>query len=753
MIPSSSDFPTAFDSNRNLFLVHDSLRVTLAEDYNPGDTSIVVYTNDETMQKFPPTGIITLTEQCSNPEDRAISFFYGSRNLIGFQLLEKLSNFNDNVKPKNITHVTQNVMDVHHNHLKNALIAIENFVGVKDTVDDIPFGPTMEGRINFLRNLVLSPKAWFEVDKTIGLVPLTVEFQDASFRLGTDGNSGHVSYEWDFGDNTSSQISVIDVMTDVPSNITNVIVNDTDGGIIRKTYTEPNIYDVKLTVKNDFGSDTVVFPNLINARIAAPNEAIIEYIPRTGQILTPGSPVGGPFTQLPIIRAVINSVIDIQIRDGVNSTTGRTFGGELVNGYNNAIDPITNYTWEIPDDQLHNNSKKTKAIFSIGGFYDMILRVDTKFGAYRITSYESSLDIVEKANLWLWLYTTTTKVRSYEFGLISETFKVKSGVEVVVDSNNNFLTGVSSENSQKKEFQRNKGFAPQGTQLSGNQGNGLLYWATGRNANESIGVEKIKFYQYTGFTDTYLTKPAIVRPWNWMSLNSLNNLYFLFGSVSSIPPFQSLTNQESATLFLSALNVTTQTLTGDSFVNGAEELETNKANYDGGGVAIDGNYSVYRSTWKDSSGYFLRNDGVGSFFRIKDFYKTESAGGTELQTIRKLPIMSGPAKTEGQLVTLSAGVFFFNNTGQISAYNDITGVWETDKTNLNSSQFRILQDSSVVNFDSETNTLLASSDGDKTVYLSYDYSHSAFIKFNAITTTFSSLNARPNGNQWQSTIY
>jgi len=752
-IPTASTYPETLDANRNLFLVHDSLRIVLAEDYSPGDTSIVVYKDDATMLKFPPSGLITLTEQCSDPEDRAISFFYDKRDLTGFQGLELIPGFTDVAKPKDITNVTMNVMADHHNHLKNALIAIENFIGVKGTTDDKPFGETMEGRINFLRKLVLSPKAWFTVNKTIGLVPFTVEFKDLSFRLGTDGTAGPITYHWDFGDNTVSSISIIDVVSEVPVLSSNVIVNDTDGGTIKKTYSTPNIYDVKLTVRNDFGEDTIILPGLINARIAAPDPAIIEYVPRSGQLLVPGEPAGGPFVTPPVIRAVVNSLIDIQIRDGVNVTTGRTYGGELVDGYGNPIDQITTYTWEIPDDQNHGNSKKTRAVFSVGGFYDMILRVDTRFGAYRITSYESSLDIIEKANLWLWNYTSGSKVRAYEFGLLSETFKVKSGTEVTLDINDDFLTGLAGATRQKAEFARNNGFAPQGTQLSGNQGQGLLYYATGRGASDPISAEKIKFLQYTGFTDTYLSKPAITRPWNWVGMSSLNNLYFVLGTVGSYPAFTSPTNQEKLTVPLATLVPTTETLTDGSYKNGADELKNNKSNYDDAGESVDGNCSTYRSAWKDNVGYFLRNDGVGAFFRIKNFYRTEAVGGEEFKNIRKLPDMAGPAKVEGQLVPLSAGVFFFNNTGQISAYNDVSGVWETGGPSLNSAQFRNLQDSDKVDFDSEANTLLATSDGDKNAYLSYDYSTKAFVKFNTTTTTFTAMNARPSGEQWQMKVY
>ena len=65
---SASLYPDAFDSNDNLYQVADALRVRLSEDYNPGDTSITVNGSEEMVRRFSNTGIITLTEQCSDAE-------------------------------------------------------------------------------------------------------------------------------------------------------------------------------------------------------------------------------------------------------------------------------------------------------------------------------------------------------------------------------------------------------------------------------------------------------------------------------------------------------------------------------------------------------------------------------------------------------------------------------------------------------------------------------------------------------------
>ena len=124
MIPTSSNYPTALDTNQNLYQVNDALRVVLAEDYNPGDNTITISDPNNLMSKFDSTGVITLTEQCSESELRAISFYYGTITTTTFGQLELLPGFTDVGKPALVTNVTQNVMADNHNALANAVIAI-----------------------------------------------------------------------------------------------------------------------------------------------------------------------------------------------------------------------------------------------------------------------------------------------------------------------------------------------------------------------------------------------------------------------------------------------------------------------------------------------------------------------------------------------------------------------------------------------------------------------------------------------------
>lgn len=771
----SSFFPEAFDTNDNLYQVADSLRVKLAEDYNPGDTIITIIGSEEMMRRFSNTGIITLTEQCSDAEFRAISFSYTTRTLTTFEGLQLLPGFTDIVKPKFITNVTQNVMSAHHNNLKDALIAVQQFAGRQGETGIRPLEGTMEERINYLRKVVLPPKAWFKVDKTIGLAPLKVTFTDQSFRLVDACSLISVTHTWDFGDNTCSVISTISVASVVPSTISCVKVEDVDGGSIEKTYTKPGKYTVKLKVTNDFGEDEVIFNDLIEAKFPAPSEACVSFVLRAGQtITTVGVPSGGPYTTYPVIRSPINAIIDMYIPLDVNgnpdenpNTPGITYAGEKLNPSNQPFDSVDSYTWSISDDLQHSNSSSARAVFSVGGNYDMVLRCDTTYGSFRITTYQQTFDIVEKLNLWLWIYNTNkTQASVSEFGLISETFKsTVNPISLNVDES--FLINtpsytVPNESQQRREFRRNVGFAQRTNANSGSLGGkGILYWASGRSSAQPASIEKIRSQEFEPLTLTYnsgFTKGGNdpFRPWNWISFASSQKIYFILGGVTgAISPNTSPTNQDKDVVSLSTLiaDDPASSFTLSNYKNGANELTNNEVEYDISGNSEQGNMSVYRSCWHNDAGYFLRNQGVGTFFRIKSFYKTSGNTSDPVIDIKKLTDMSGQSRVEGQLVSLSTGVYFFSNSGAVSAYNTTSGVWGTGGPGINSTSFRSLQDVSVSGFDDSSQTLLAASDGDKVAYLSFDYSPNTFIRFDELQTTFRSVTSRPSGEQWNMTIF
>lgn len=759
-IPTASNYPNSFDDNTNLFEVHDSLRVRLLDDYNPGDTSIVIEGDEKIINRFPANGIITLTEQCSEIDKRALSFYYNSRTSVSFDGLEILPEFShlDSLKPKKITNVTMNVIDKHHNHLKDALIATQQNIGTKYDKDR----NTITGKIKYIESVIFKPKAWFSADSHVNLVPFTVVFTNESFRLG----DGWVKQTWSFGEAGVADISFTTQNSDEYSNIFRTIDGVLiEGNKLTKTYNLPGIYTVKLKIENQYGENTVEFKDFITAKIDCPEPAQILIKHTSAQNYIDGNP--------PKLRSLANTFIEIEVPEHeCNSSSScnpcYSPAGELLNSDCSRIDPIKEYTWILNDDLPHANSNVAKALYSLGGYYDIVLRVDTEFGAYRITQYEGSIDIIESRNLWLFNYATENSdssgtIQAYEFGLNSETFKTLGNQKPTISRNDGFLSQAplsygdeeyysETLSRSKKEFRRNVEFAPVGTLTSGNKGNSLLFWA---NGGASIDSKSISVSKYNAFDDHYETLDVISnRPWNWLALSSSDKTYFLFGQGTTISLNQNKSFDEKLEYDLGTQSYASPiTLTSSFFENGANELLDHPSFYDEG-IPTNGYFASYRTAWKDFTGYILRNSSVNEFFRLSDFYKTKGTITSPLGSITKLPNIIGSAKLEGQLVSMFNGIFMFNNSGEICAWNDTSLTWEVGRANSSSLTFRSLQDTNLSNFDDKSNTLLATSDGDRIAYLSYDYSQKTFIKFNGTDLTFQRSKVfRPSGTQFKMGVY
>lgn len=711
-------YPSQYDDDDNLYLVHDGLKLKLAVDYVPGDKTITIYPEEDIMARFPDKGTITLTDQCNDFKDRAITFYYSAKDKNSFRNIELLFDQNDCHKPKDLTIVTQNVMAIHRNALKDAIISIEKFLGSTGQNDKTPFGSTLVGRLNFLRKIILSPKAWIGASDTIGLSPFTVTFESQSYSSGKEG--GLVVYEWDFGDGDS------------------MIVYDST---IVKTYEKAGKFDVSLKITNDWGSDIVIFPQMITVKKEAPEAAKVIIESKEDQIL-----------KYPLqIRTSVNNSIKINIQQGIDAKREYiSHAGEYLDKEYNPIDPITSYTWGLIDDLNHNTSNTTEASYSVGGLYDLVVRTDTRSGSFRITNFPNAIDVVERTNLWLWTHNAKNAVQTYEMGLISESFKVKTNKSLELNRDESFLHNEPYSNQQINVFYRNCGFAKRG-KFSGDNGETLLYWASGRKQFENTSKEQIYLSSYNGFTDTYNTCDSIQRPWNWTSFASDIEVYIFLGGISDDMPIgESFTNPNKIKLNLSKLNLRNEVMT---YTNGAEELMRNPTTFLLDGFPEYGHYSVYKTAWKDHTGYMLRNDCFGKYYTLKRFYKTEGTLSNFFMQMRKMADMPGSPRIEGELASLARGVFFFNNSASINIYNDYTNVWETASSALSVATFRSALDRSVNNCDKETNSLLVATDGAYKAYLSFDYSDNAFVKFSQADMSFTNIGPRPHGEQWQCGIF
>jgi PKD repeat protein len=565
--------------------------------------------------------------------------------------------------------------------------------------------------MHFLTKILHTPKAWFEVDKTNGLVPFAVTFKAGD--IGANKISP-ISYHWNFGDGTETSSSE-------PT--------------ITKVYDKPGIYDVSLTMKNAYGEDSITLAKLIKAKTEAPQEAILQFTLQEDQVLIPGN-------KMSILRTPVGQIVKINIPEGKNpSRTGYSYAGELLDDFGVPIDPITSYSWALNDDLPHGNNSSTVAAYSLGGLHDLVLRVDTLFNSYRITNYEGCIDVVEPTNLWLWTFNDYQKVSCHEFGIYNETFKTRKTTPLVLNIQDDFLES----ERQRREFWRNNGIAKIPGLSSGFGGTALLFWASGRSPTQPASEESIESTEYNAFSDSYnSTKSPVSRPWNWAALASPDSVFFLLGN--TVYPSRrgvSLTNMKKTELKLSYFTSSETLLDEYCFINGAEEVRFNSTTFNEQGHPIDGHFSSYRTAWRNQTGYLLKG--------MKNFYKTDGMIGSPFQSLKKLTSVPGDVKN-GQLVSLSSGVYLFNNSSMPFVYKEETATWQVAGSS-NPGLFRTLQDNKVVGFDDLGNNLLAASDGDKKAYLSFDYSHNSFLRFNESDLTFSSVGKRPQGQQWLMGIF
>lgn len=705
------NFPEQIDNDENLYLVHDKLRLSLLDDYNPGDSIVYVEENDDIFSKFPSIGVITLTEQCSDTEKRAINLTYTGKGDFSFTGCEIMDGFIDSFKAKRITNVTQNVIAEHHETIKDALIAIQTFAGVKDEVATTPLDGTMEERINYLRNLVLKPSAWFSVNAKVGVVPLCLTFTDLSSRTPD-------TWEWDFGDSTSISLSRSNLIS---------------SGTVSKCYYDPGLYTVSLKVTNEFGENEIAVQDVITARVEAPNLATIDFLPSSDQILSGG-----------VLRTLVNQYVNLEVTDN----------GE------NPLDLIVRYIWNLGDDLSHDQTDIAVASYSIGGYYDIELKTETTLGAYRITKEENKIDVVENTSLWHFIFdpdssdsAITKNLFNYEFSLIGEFYKNAGPAVTSVTRDYSFLGGKPSYDRQFKEFRRNNGLAPMSTTTSGSRGLAMGFYSMG--ASSDLDTQYVKFFTFNGF-DGIIASPSIdgsgdtiERYWNFVPLISLTTIHLLFGLQGPYPqPTGSPTNLNKTFVYLNTLTTASDSFEPGNLLNGATDLAYNPDD------GLYGDFSVYRSTWLGNNGYIVRNDGGGSFFRLKSFYQSQPLTlGDEVYNITKLTDMPGSVKVEGQLVSLGSGIYFFNNTGEVLVYDPVGNIWGTGGPGLGAPSFTELSDKTVPGYDDASNTLIAVSDGDRRAYLFFDYSTDANITFNDIDRTFRKLPERPVGEQFGGLIY
>ena len=265
-----------------------------------------------------------------------------------------------------------------------------------------------------------------------------------------------------------------------------------------------------------------------------------------------------------------------------------------------------------------------------------------------------------------------------------------------------------------------------------------MLWASGRDANESPATERVLACTFNAFLDMYsLPYEVTKRPWNWAGFTgNQSKVYLIGGAISGEQtPGASLVSDSKSVIDFDTMETTTVKMHRHNFLSGSQDFLFNHTEFDQDGEPLFGHFSRHRTTWLGSVGYMLRD---GDDNRLKSFYKTDGTIAEPFINITKLLDLPEP-KAEGQLLSLNESVYFFSSAGDVFAYNDYTNTWEVGDTHA------------ALFHESGSGTFLAASDKDRRAYISYG--SDAFVKYNALDSTFTTLGVRPGGDQWLMSVY
>jgi len=127
---------------------------------------------------------------------------------------------------------------------------------------------------------------------------------------------------------------------------------------------------------------------------------------------------------------------------------------------------------------------------------------------------------------------------------------------------------------------------------------------------------------------------------------------------------------------------------------------------------------------------------INDNFSLVNFYKTEGTVIDPFINITKLPDVPSLTIRDGQMVALNGAIYLFGSDGEMFVYTREENVWKTQTSNLPLGN---------------TEPLLATSDRESSVYLSFD--NGSFFKYDELNLTFKTLVRRPSGNQWLLTAF
>ncbi len=182
-----SIFPLALDNKDLLYTATNNSKTKLTQTLSYNGKVIIV----EDTTGFPETGEVRIGEENGSNTYELIA--YGKKTLNSFQDLKRGFGGKQSLWRPGKTFVGNAVVADHHNTIKDAIINIEEDLGLKNNPDP----ESLNGILKAQEVRFLTPKPLFMAFPIKGAPELTVRFQNFT--------TGHIiRYLWDFGDGTTS---------------------------------------------------------------------------------------------------------------------------------------------------------------------------------------------------------------------------------------------------------------------------------------------------------------------------------------------------------------------------------------------------------------------------------------------------------------------------------------------------------------------------------------------------------------------
>lgn len=180
-------FPEALDDKDSLYRVANNAETTLRTGLSYNGKRLIV----ESTLTFPPSGLVRVGPRSGEGEAELI--YYGSKTENSFSDLQRgFAGSRQNQWPSG-SWVTNSVTAEPHNAIKDAIIKIEQSIGLKNN----PATGTLNRRLKDLELRFLSPKATFRAYPRVARPGQQIKFQNLS-----EGKI--IRHFWDFGDGTQT---------------------------------------------------------------------------------------------------------------------------------------------------------------------------------------------------------------------------------------------------------------------------------------------------------------------------------------------------------------------------------------------------------------------------------------------------------------------------------------------------------------------------------------------------------------------